>query len=132
MKNIPTSIALLASLAISVLFAMPACAQTSAPAATPPTSWIDPDTGHRVLRLTSDEPGSDDFYFNYNPFTPDGKKMAYMTPDSHQPCWTSRPCRRKMLVKGATKTIIVGQQDAHPLLHPADQADPYFFRPCGA
>ena len=29
----------------------------------PPTSWVDPDTGHRVIRLTR-EPGSDSFYFN--------------------------------------------------------------------
>ncbi len=46
----------------------------------PPKSWIDPDTGHRVVRLT-DEPGSDTFYFNVNAYTPDGKKMAYTTPD---------------------------------------------------
>ena len=54
---------------------------TNAPApAGPPTSWVDPDTGHRVIRLTH-EPGSDRFYFNYNGYTPDGKKMAYSTPN---------------------------------------------------
>ncbi len=45
----------------------------------PPKEWIDPDTGHRVVRL-SDEPGSESFYFNINPFTPDGKKMAFTSP----------------------------------------------------
>src|SRR5476649_2008030 len=50
-------------------------------AAEPPTSWIDPDTGHRVIRLTR-EPGSSSFYFNDNSFTPDGKKMALITPGS--------------------------------------------------
>ena len=30
-----------------------------------PTNWVDPATGHRVIRLTH-EPGSDSFYFNYN------------------------------------------------------------------
>ena len=30
-----------------------------------PTSWVDKDTGHRVLRLTN-EPGSSGFYFNVN------------------------------------------------------------------
>lgn len=49
-------------------------------AAQPPTSWIDPDTGHRVIRLTR-EPGSDSFYFNVNGYTPDGKRMAYTTPN---------------------------------------------------
>jgi oligogalacturonide lyase len=45
----------------------------------PPRQWIDAATGHRVIRLT-DEPGSASFYFNYNPFTPDGKEMVYTKP----------------------------------------------------
>ena len=45
----------------------------------PPKQWIDPDTGHRVVRLT-DEPGSESFYFNVNPYTPDGKKMVFTSP----------------------------------------------------
>jgi oligogalacturonide lyase len=45
----------------------------------PPKTWIDPDTGHRVIRL-SDVPGSDSFYFNVNGYTPDGKEMAFITP----------------------------------------------------
>jgi len=46
----------------------------------PPTSWVDKDTGHRVLRVT-DEPGSSGFYFNVNAFTPDGKQMVYSAMD---------------------------------------------------
>ena len=45
----------------------------------PPTSWIDPDTGHRIIRLTS-EPGSASLYFNQNGYTSDGKKLVYTTP----------------------------------------------------
>jgi oligogalacturonide lyase len=45
----------------------------------PPRTWIDPDTGHRVVRLT-DEPGSASLYFNQNAYTADGKKMVYTTP----------------------------------------------------
>ena len=45
-----------------------------------PTSWVDKDTGHRVLRL-SNEAGSSGFYFNVNAFTPDGKQMVYNAPD---------------------------------------------------
>ncbi|HWA11235.1 MAG TPA: oligogalacturonate lyase family protein [Opitutaceae bacterium] len=45
----------------------------------PPKSWIDPDTGHRVIRLT-DEPGSASLYFNINAYTPDGREMIYTTP----------------------------------------------------
>ena len=46
----------------------------------PPKSWIDPDTGHRVVRLT-DEPGSASLYFNQNGYTKDGKHLVYTTPD---------------------------------------------------
>jgi oligogalacturonide lyase len=45
----------------------------------PPKTWIDPDTGHRVVRLT-DEPGSASLYFNQNGYTADQKKMVYTTP----------------------------------------------------
>ena len=63
--------------------ASPAWAQPAAipPAKNPPKSWIDPDTGHRVIRVT-DEPGSASLYFNVNGFTPDGKEMIYTTADT--------------------------------------------------
>ncbi len=50
-----------------------------AAAADPPESWIDPDTGHRVVRLTK-EPGSASLYFNQNGYTADGKHLVYTTP----------------------------------------------------
>ena len=40
----------------------------------PPREWIDPDTGHRVIRL-SNEPGSASLYFHQNPYAPDGRKL---------------------------------------------------------
>ncbi len=46
----------------------------------PPTSWIDPDTGHRVVRLTR-EPGSASLYFNQNGYTAGGRNLVYTTPD---------------------------------------------------
>src|SRR5580704_6807915 len=53
---------------------------TPAPAvpAEPPTEWIDPDTGHRVIRL-SREPGSQSLYFHQNPYTADGDKLVITT-----------------------------------------------------
>src|ERR1700730_11725632 len=45
----------------------------------PPREWIDPDTGHRVVRL-SDEPGSQSLYFHQNGYTPDGAKLVITTP----------------------------------------------------
>ena len=59
--------------------ALAACCGTLA-AAEPPRTWVDPDTGHRVVRLT-DEPGSASLYFNQNGYTPDGKEMIFTTPE---------------------------------------------------
>ena len=44
-----------------------------------PTDWIDPDTGHRVVRL-SREDGSQSSYFHQNEFTPDGRKLIFTSP----------------------------------------------------
>jgi len=44
-----------------------------------PREWIDPDTGHRVVRL-SDEPGSQSLYFHQHAYTPDGKNLLITTP----------------------------------------------------
>src|SRR5947209_13570535 len=46
----------------------------------PPRTWVDKDTGHRIIRLT-EEAGSSGFYFNVNAYSPDGKLMAYDAPD---------------------------------------------------
>ena len=65
------------ALQIATLFSLGA---TLLHAEEPPTTWIDKDTGHRIIRLTS-EPGSSGFYFNVNAFSPDSKLMAYNGPD---------------------------------------------------
>ena len=52
----------------------------SAQTKTPPRTWVDKDTGHRVWRLT-DEPNSGAFYFNVNDYTPDHKTLIYTAPD---------------------------------------------------
>ena len=45
----------------------------------PPKEWIDPDTGHRVVRL-SDEPDSRSLYFHQNAYSPDGRKLTFSSP----------------------------------------------------
>jgi oligogalacturonide lyase len=45
----------------------------------PPTDWIDPETGHRVVRITGDAGGST-LYFHDNAFSPDGKTLIVNTP----------------------------------------------------
>jgi oligogalacturonide lyase len=44
-----------------------------------PVEWIDPDTGHRVIRL-SQEDGSASLYFHQNAYSADGRKLIMTTP----------------------------------------------------
>src|ERR1022692_4875905 len=44
-----------------------------------PTEWIDPDTGHRVIRL-SREAGTASLYFHQNAYSADGKKLVVTNP----------------------------------------------------
>ena len=82
--------------------------QAAAPAKEPPTSWIDPATGHKVVRITR-EPDSASFYFNVNSYTPDGREMVYTTPDGISvidlTTWKTRS-----VVHGKVHTIVVGHK----------------------
>src|SRR5947199_29573 len=42
----------------------------------PPTDWVDPATGHRVIRLSPDAGGSS-LYFHQNTYTPEGDKLIF-------------------------------------------------------
>ena len=44
-----------------------------------PADWIDPDTGHRIIRISA-QPGSASFYFHQEIFTPQGDKMVFDSP----------------------------------------------------
>ena len=69
-------------LGLSPLLALSAFGQGEAATQTqkaPPREWIDPATGHRIVRL-SNEPGSASLYFNFNAYTPQGDKMVITTP----------------------------------------------------
>jgi len=57
-----------------------ATSSSPAPSTDLPTDWIDPDTGHRVVRL-SREDNTQSLYFNQNPFTPDGTRLIATVPD---------------------------------------------------
>src|SRR5947208_12088929 len=77
-------------------------------AAEPPTSWIDPDTGHRIVRLT-DEPGSASLYFNQNSYTADGKKMVYTTPSGIS-VLNLETHIAKPIVTGRVRVIVTGRK----------------------
>ena len=44
-----------------------------------PTDWVDPSTGHRIVRLT-DEAGGSTLYFHDNAFSPEGDTLMFNTP----------------------------------------------------
>lgn len=71
------------SAASVALTATPAIAQASAAGIATrqtPASWIDPTTGRQIVRIDA-TPGNYALYFNYNPFTPQGDLMIYLTPE---------------------------------------------------
>lgn len=73
-----------------------------------PREWIDPDTGHRVVRL-SDEPGSASLYFHQNPYTPDGQKLLITTPTGLSTINLKTRAIEKV-VDGRVGVIIVGRK----------------------
>jgi oligogalacturonide lyase len=76
--------------------------------AEPPRTWIDPDTGHRIVRLTN-EPGSASLYFNQNGYTADGKSMVYTTPDGIS-VLNLETHAAKSVVKGRVRIIVTGRK----------------------
>ena len=74
----------------------------------PPREWIDPDTGHRVIRL-SEEPGSASLYFHQNPYTPDGQKLIITTPSGLSAINLSTHAIEK-IVDGRVGVLIVGRK----------------------
>lgn len=76
--------------------------------AQPPKSWIDPDTGHRVVRLTN-EPGSASLYFNDNGYTPDGKEMIYTTPEGIS-VLDLKTFQTRSVVQGHVRVIAAGRK----------------------
>jgi oligogalacturonide lyase len=84
------------------------CALLPLTAAAPPKSWIDPDTGHRVIRIT-DEPGSASLYFNQNGYTADGKKMVFTTPQGIS-VLDLKTLAAKPVVAGRVRIIVTGRK----------------------
>ena len=73
-----------------------------------PREWIDPDTGHRVVRL-SDEPGSASLYFHQNAYTPDGSKLIITTPTGLSTI-DLKTRKIEKVVEGRVNVIITGHK----------------------
>ena len=121
--HLPRAAALCAPLLLAAILGVSVRAQgQSAP---PPKSWIDPDTGHRVIRL-SDSPGSDSFYFNVNGYTPDGKEMAFTVPAGIQVLNLDTMQSRPVVAgTGAEQTIVVGAKTP-TIYYMKPTGDPFF------
>ncbi|MBL8215251.1 MAG: oligogalacturonate lyase [Bryobacterales bacterium] len=74
----------------------------------PPESWVDPDTGHRVVRLTK-EKGSASLYFNQNGYTADGNRLVYTTPDGIS-VLDLRTRASRLVVSGRVRMIDAGRR----------------------
>lgn len=72
--------AIVVSCIVAALSLFPSALRAQQPVSTPPKTWVDADTGHRVYRVT-DEPNSSSLYFNFDAYTPDGRQMVYSSPD---------------------------------------------------
>ena len=97
------------------LFVLIAIISMSAAAQEPPREWIDPDTGHRVIRL-SDEPGSASLYFHQNAYTSDGSKLIITTPTGLSTINLKTRAIEKV-VEGRVNVIVTGQKIGRHLLH---------------
>src|SRR5829696_98657 len=95
---------MLKSLLLIQVLALAAAAQQ----AQVPREWIDPDTGHRVVRL-SEEPGSQSLYFHQNAYTPDGTKMIMTTPTGLAAV-NLRTRAVEKVVDGRVSILIVGKK----------------------
>jgi oligogalacturonide lyase len=89
---------------LTCLISSAAFAQTTEP----PREWIDPDTGHRVVRL-SNEPGSSSFYFHQNGYTTSGDKLVFST-RSGLSTYDFKTKNIEQIVDGRAGSVIVGRK----------------------
>src|SRR5262245_23775853 len=74
----------------------------------PPAEWIDPATGHRVIRL-SREPGSASLYFHQNAYSPDGQKLIITTPTGLSTI-NLKTRAVEQIIEGRVNVIVTGRK----------------------
>jgi oligogalacturonide lyase len=74
-----------------------------------PTEWIDPDTGHRVVRLSRDD-DTQSLYFHQNAYTHDGKKIIVTTADGGIATINLATREIKALVPGRVNVLVTGHK----------------------
>jgi oligogalacturonide lyase len=93
----------------NLLFLSLAAMRTLSAQAALPTEWIDPDTGHRVIRL-SREDGTESLYFNQNAYTADGRKLIVTTAGGGIATITLATREVTPLVAGPVSVLVAGHK----------------------
>ena len=75
----------------------------------PPTEWIDPDTGHRVIRL-SEKPGTASLYFHQNAYTKEGDKLVVTTPEGIATIDLESRKNELIVENPEARVLVVGRQ----------------------
>ena len=81
-------------------------AQTRLPVTEPPLDWVDPDTGHRVIRLSRD-PNTASLYFHQNAYTAKGDKLVVTNPKGIATI-ELKTGKIEQIVEGRTSNLIIG------------------------
>lgn len=71
-----------------------------------PREYVDPETGHRVVRL-SDDPGSSSFYFHQNGYTAKGDKLVFSTRTGLS-TYNFNTKKIEQIVEGRAGSVVVG------------------------
>jgi oligogalacturonide lyase len=95
-------------LMLILLLAASGLAQQAAPAIEPPLEWVDPETGHRVIRLTRDA-GSASLYFHQNAYTASGDKFVVTTPKGISTI-ELKTGKIELIAEGRASNLIVGRK----------------------
>jgi oligogalacturonide lyase len=102
-----------------LLLAVTNAAQPTAPSASqvaePPLEWIEPETGHRVVRL-SREAGTASLYFHQNAYTASGDKLVVTTPKGIATI-ELKTGKIELIVTGRASHLVVGRQTRQVFYH---------------
>jgi oligogalacturonide lyase len=74
-----------------------------------PTEWVDPDTGHRIVRL-SREDGTQSLYFHQNAYTKDGTRIIVTTRGGGISTINLQTREVKQLVPGPVSVMATGHK----------------------
>jgi oligogalacturonide lyase len=80
----------------------------NAPVADPPLEWIEPETGHRVIRL-SREAGTASLYFHQNAYTARGDKLVVTSPKGISTI-ELKTGKIELIVEGRASHLVVGRK----------------------